>query len=52
MAIIVDEIVISVEVGSAPAGGQAEAAGGGDRDALIEECVQRVLEILERREER
>ena len=60
MPIVVDEVVISVEVtgGTAPAGQGAPAAGGAppggvdDHQALVEACVERVLEILERREER
>ncbi|HWM41424.1 MAG TPA: DUF5908 family protein [Burkholderiales bacterium] len=56
MPLIVDEIVISVEVTAAPAGGAARAPGAGasgeERQALLAECVERVLEILERREER
>ena len=55
MPIIVDEVVISVEVGNREAGG----TGGGamaapaseERQALVEECVGRVLEILREREE-
>jgi hypothetical protein len=56
MPLIVDEIVILVEVTNAQAGGVAPAsrggAGGEERQALLAECVERVLEILERREER
>ena len=62
MPIIVDEVVISVEItgGDAPAttdGGSAAGAGGGgggggDHTAIVEECVERILEILARREER
>ena len=56
MPLIVDDIVISVEVTNAQAGGAAPAPGAGtggeERQALLAECVERVLEILERREER
>ncbi len=56
MPIVVDEVVISVEVtGEPPAGEGAPRAGAVaalDRQALIEECVERVLEVLSRREER
>jgi hypothetical protein len=63
MPIVVDEVIISVEVTNAASGGAGEGgsgaaspasagAGGGDKQALIAECVERVLEILERREER
>jgi hypothetical protein len=63
MPIVIDEVVISVEVtgGAAPAGGgppssetvaadPASRAGG--TEGLVEECVERVLEILARRTER
>lgn len=55
MPIIVDEVVISVEVGNGEAGG-SNAAGSGavpadEKQALVEECVARVLEILREREE-
>lgn len=65
MPIIVDEVVISVEVASGASGasgapgaeGAPAASGGGsggaaDRQAIIEECVERVLDVLARREER
>jgi hypothetical protein len=63
MPIVVDEVVISVEV-SGPGGGAAPPGGGAgagealvitpgpDPQALVEECVERVLEILARRKER
>ena len=55
MPIIVDEVVISVEVGNAEAGGAASgsavAPASADRQALVEECGARVLEILRDREE-
>jgi hypothetical protein len=53
MPIIVDELVITVEVGPA---GQAAASGGAadgvdDKQALVAEVVEQVLEILRQREE-
>ncbi len=52
MPIIIDEVVISVEVDNREAGGDnSPAAPVGDRQALVEECVARVLEILRDREE-
>lgn len=55
MPIIVDEVVISVEVGNREAGGSnaaaASAAPAEEKQALVEECVARVLEILRDREE-
>lgn len=57
MPIVIEEVMITVEVenqgaGAAPAG----PAGGGamapaDRQALLAECVERVLQILADREE-
>jgi len=56
MPVIVDEVVISVEVAGPPAGAQAAtapAAGAAqDKQALVAECVERVLDILRQREER
>lgn len=54
MPIVVDEIVICVEVAGEEAGAAAPAAGGSaeDRHALVSECVERVLDVLRRREER
>jgi len=55
MPVIVDEIVISVEVTNAAAGGAPPAAGAvpaEERQALLNECVERVLDILRRKEER
>jgi len=54
MPVIVDEIVISVEVSAPAAGNAAPAAGGGAPDAhhaLVSECVERVLDVLARKEE-
>ncbi|HEX4909582.1 MAG TPA: DUF5908 family protein [Permianibacter sp.] len=53
MPIIVDEVVISVEVSNQAAGGAASAPDATqDKQAVIAECVERVLEILEQRQER
>ena len=55
MPIIVDEVIISVEVSnqdaSAPAEGASAGGGAVERQALIEECVERVLVILRERGE-
>lgn len=56
MPIIIDEVVISVEVGNRAAEGDASGTSGAatsveDKQALVEECVARVLEILREREE-
>ncbi len=50
---MVDEVVISVDVTNAESGG---AASGGtlsaeDRQALVAECVEQVMELLRQREE-
>lgn len=52
MPIIVDEVVISVEVGNAATGGAASPpAPEADRQALIAECVEQVMEILRQQRE-
>ena len=55
MPIIVEEVVISVEVGNGEAGGSSAASSGAaspdEKQSLVEECVARVLEILREREE-
>lgn len=52
MPIVVDEVVISVEVANAASGGAASApAPQEDRQALIAECAERVLQILRDRDE-
>lgn len=52
MPIVIDEVVISVEVGSAASGGAATApAPLEDKAALVAECVERVLQILRDRDE-
>ncbi len=56
MPLVVDEVVISVEVAAPAAGGGATAASSPpspeERQALVNECVERVLEILRQKEER
>lgn len=52
MPIVVDEVVITVEVGNAAGGGTATPPAPADhRQSLVAECVERVLEILRDREE-
>ncbi|MES2990248.1 MAG: DUF5908 family protein [Pseudomonadota bacterium] len=52
MPIVIDEVVISVEVGNAASGGAASAPPPQvDRQALVAECVERVLQILRDRDE-
>jgi hypothetical protein len=53
MPIIVDEVVISIEVSNQAAGGSAAPpAPSDDKQALVAECVERVLDILRNQEER
>lgn len=53
MPIIVDEIVISVEISNQAAGGAASPASTtDDKQTVVAECVERVLDILREREER
>ena len=53
MPIIVDEVVISVEVTNQASGGATTPAPPQqDKQAIIAECVERVLDILREREER
>jgi hypothetical protein len=53
MPIIVDEVVISVEVSNQAAGGSTTPPPAQDeRQAVVAECVERVLDILRERSER
>jgi hypothetical protein len=55
MPLVVDEVVISVEVAAPAAGGSAADSSPPspeERQALVNECVERVLEILRQKEER
>lgn len=53
MPIIVDEVVISVEVTNPAAGGAPSAPSATDaKQAIVAECVERVLEILNQKAER
>ena len=52
MPIIVDEVVISVEVTNQASGGSTTPPSGTeDKQMLVAECVERVLDILREREE-
>lgn len=51
MPIVVDEVVISVEVTNSLSGGSAPLAPLADKQAIVQECVERVLDILRQREE-
>ncbi|HEX9731761.1 MAG TPA: DUF5908 family protein [Thermoanaerobaculia bacterium] len=57
MAFEIRELVIRAVVDAAPAGGAPAAPGGGGSPppsaaAIVGDCVEQVLEILRRREER
>ncbi len=53
MPIIVDEVVISVEVNNQTTGSNTAGTQSNDeKQLLITECVERVLEILEQKKER
>ena len=53
MPIIIDEVIISVEVSNQASGGAAAAPSGtDDKQAIISECVERVLAILQQKAER
>lgn len=53
MPIIVDEVVISVEVGNQASGEiAASAPSSEEKQAIVNECVEQVLEILRQKMER
>jgi hypothetical protein len=53
MPIIVDEVVISVEVSNQASGGSSSTPGPTvEKQAIVAECVERVLDILSQKEER
>ncbi len=53
MPVVVDEVVISVEVTNQASGGAASAPSTTDeKQAIISECVERVLDILKQKAER
>lgn len=53
MPIVVDEVIISVEVTNQASGGaEPIKSETDDRQAIVEECVERVLDVLRLRQER
>lgn len=53
MPIVVDEVVISIEVTNQASGGSATPPSAqDDTQALVQECVERVMDILEQKKER
>lgn len=53
MPFVIDEVVINIEVPPGPAAPAAPTSGAsaGDRQALVAEIVEQVLDILQRRDE-
>lgn len=53
MPIVIDEVVISVDVSNQASGGSVTPPDATEsRQQIVAECVERVLEILEQRQER
>ena len=53
MPVIVDEVIISVEVSNAASSGAASTPSvTEEKQIIVSECVERVLDILEQKEER
>jgi hypothetical protein len=53
MPVIVDEVIISVDVSNAAAGAAASPPSATEeKQLIISECVERVLDILEQKAER
>jgi hypothetical protein len=53
MPVIVDEVIISVEVTNQDSGGAVSSpTSSEERQNIIAECVERVLDILARKAER
>lgn len=53
MPIIIDEVVVTVEVTNQASGGSnAQPSTIEDKQAIVNECVERVLEILKQKNER
>jgi hypothetical protein len=53
MPIIVDEVVISVEVSNQASGGASTPPSATqERQAIVAECVERVLDVLAQKAER
>lgn len=53
MPVIIDEVVISVEVSNQASGGASQRPSATDeKQIIVAECVERVLDILKQRQER
>jgi len=53
MPVVIDQVVISVEVSNQASGGAKQAPSATeDKQTIVNECVERVLEIIEDEKER
>ncbi len=53
MPVIIDEVVITVEVTNPDSGGASTSSSPPEeKQAIVSECVERVLEILKQKTER
>ncbi|MCL4483605.1 MAG: DUF5908 family protein [Bacteroidetes bacterium] len=53
MPVIIDEVVINVEVTNPDSGGATSSSSPPEeKQAIVSECVERVLEILKQKTER
>jgi hypothetical protein len=52
MAIVINEIEVNLEVIPATSGTAASSAASGSREEIIRECVEKVMEIINQKNER
>jgi hypothetical protein len=55
MPVIIDEVVISIETGNQATDSPTRIGGqsaGEEKQQIVDECVEQVLEILQQKEER
>jgi|WetSurMetagenome_2_1015567.scaffolds.fasta_scaffold1234960_1 hypothetical protein len=56
MPVVINELVIRAVVDTSAGGNQGRQStpsqGGSDKDAIVAECVEQVMEILKRKRER
>ena len=52
MPVIINEIEVLVEVTPNNTGGSASPVPGGGKDEIVKECVEKVLEIINQKNER
>ena len=53
MPVIVDEVSISIQVGNQAAGGSTtRPSENQEKQTIVAECVEKVLDVLEQRKER